>query len=128
MGLFHASGSYVMFADSDDYLSPNALEVTIKLITKEKAGIVQASWYTNTNGIIRTNKRLIKLKRFDNKNAIRLFLNSRLLGGYICSKLYRTEILDTIKFPIDMSLGEDGVFAFQAFIKMTKMYFGSIYD
>lgn len=125
VGLFHASGSYVMFADSDDYLSPNALEVTIKLITKEKADIVQASWYTDTNGIIRTNKRLIKRKRFDNKNAIRLFLNSRLLGGYICSKLYRTEILDKIKFPIDMSLGEDGVFAFQAFLNAAKVVYTS---
>lgn len=62
-----------MFADSDDYLSPNALEVTIKLITKENANIVQASWYSDTNGIIKTNKKRIKRKRFDNKNAIRFF-------------------------------------------------------
>lgn len=123
IGLLYASGHYLMFADSDDYLPTYALQVTVDIITKERADIVQANWYTDTNGVIKSNRRLIKNKQFNNQQAVTAFLNVRLLGGYIWSKLYRTEILNGIKFPTDMSLGEDSVFAFRAFLNANKVVY-----
>ena len=115
-----------MFADSDDYLPCDALQTVLNIITSKKADIVQASWYTDTNGVIKKNKRLIKSKQFNNESAIEAFLNFRMLGGYIWSKLYRTEVIKNIEFPTDMSLGEDGVFAFRAFLNAKSVAYVSI--
>lgn len=55
-GIAEAKGEYIMFADSDDYLAPDALEVSIKLLDETNADISYAGYYTDREGTIRRNK------------------------------------------------------------------------
>jgi glycosyltransferase involved in cell wall biosynthesis len=43
-GIETASGVYVTFLDSDDYLEPAAIETMVKLLDESKADIVRTSW------------------------------------------------------------------------------------
>ncbi len=56
-GIDHATGKYICFLDSDDYIAPNTVEKCVKCITETNADVVQYGYYNvNRAGqIVRTN-------------------------------------------------------------------------
>ncbi len=55
-GIEHATGTYICFLDSDDYIAPDAIEKCIKCLTTTNADVVQYGYYNvNRAGqIVRT--------------------------------------------------------------------------
>lgn len=89
-GIDKATGEYVMFIDSDDYIEKNCCEKMIEFALKENSDLVVSDFYKDINGNIET----IKLDKFEtsslseNKDLL-LSIN---LGP--CNKIYNKKILD----------------------------------
>lgn len=113
-GLAVAKGNYIMLADSDDYLSEDALEKAYQLLKKDKTDIVYCGFYTDCEGDIQRKKFRFYKRKYDYEKAIKSHLSFHTLYGYPWGKLYRKEVLVNVKDPEDMSVGEDGVFSYRA--------------
>lgn len=108
-GIEVATGQYLMFVDSDDYLIENACEKALNTIEQEDSDICIFGHYdlVNENKIIshKTND-LMKIK--DLKIKENLVEHSI----YIWDKIYRTEFIKSnhIKFPLGLKTAEDVIF------------------
>jgi glycosyltransferase involved in cell wall biosynthesis len=108
-GLDVAAGEYIAFCDSDDYLAADYLEVMLA----EKSDLT-------ISGVVTVDEcgEVIKERAHDsicfstisNQALLYLYENLCLYSPY--SKLFRNDIIfkNQIKFPINISWGEDGMF------------------
>lgn len=113
LGLKHATGDYIIFLDSDDYLSSNnVLEKLTKIITDEE--LIFLNYSKNTYGDI---KKVIE-EREDISIKIE---NTKQLG---CpTKCFKRSLLENISFP-ECKRYEDIVFTLEAMCKAkTYTYF-----
>lgn len=118
VGLRHATGEYIMFVDSDDEMSSDAVAILLKDILTYKADIAWAP-----------------LKRLDKKgNPVGHYkegayttlkndeaLLSYLDGGYnmdaVWGKIFRFDFIKDISFEEGRKINEDGFFMFQCYMK-----------
>ena len=117
--LEHAQGDYVLFLDSDDYLEPHTLELSVKRITEDQSDLVYFDWkyYSDNTG------------RFNYKNK-EIFFGRKTLEGNDCllllsispyfsvNRLYSREFLinNNIKY------GEGHLYEDNPFIVATAFY------
>ena len=107
-GLQLATGEYIMFVDSDDFLEKNAIEIMLEKIRKYDVGIVRAESVRCSDGkkvapILDTGEeRYVYHDEIVNFFAIGYKMNS------LWGKLYKKSVLDKIQaFESGVDLGED---------------------
>ncbi len=84
------TGRYVMFLDSDDYLSPNAIEQLVSVADENSADIVEGGYALfDTNGINEVNTHGDTIHEIVHQN----------LYGFAWGKIIRSELLKTFCFP-----------------------------
>jgi glycosyltransferase involved in cell wall biosynthesis len=117
-GLKRARGKYVMFVDSDDYISENCVETLLSRAVRDGADIVQGSYCTVDvqNNVQR--KQVFKDAVLDHADPDKLELS-----GYAWGKVIRRELMASVQFPDGMGF-EDTVFAF-ILLPMAKGYVSS---
>ncbi len=114
-GMDAATGEYIYFMDSDDYIYPNSIEVLFNAINQEE-GIDWA--HAKFNG------KQVRSPRFDSLEGIHtnaLFLHSQ--GDVMsCNHLYKTTFLkkNHLRF-VEGLLHEDVPFSFQAACNIPKI-------
>ena len=99
-GINKASGKYIMFLDSDDYLEEDACEVLYKKIDKESLDLVVSDFY-RVNGDSKEVEKITSFKNTSLKDNINLLLNINLAPW---NKIYRSTLLkdNNIKFIEDL--------------------------
>jgi glycosyltransferase involved in cell wall biosynthesis len=109
-GLNMASGDFIQFVDSDDYIEHNMCEVLINTLSKNKADLAMCGFFLINNEIVRkcffrkgVFKRLSDLKNDFSSLYINCFFNSPF------NKLYRKNLIASY-FDEQLSLGEDLIF------------------
>lgn len=103
-----ARGDYLMFCDSDDYLSPNALKTLLETIKKEDADIAVSGYiYVPVSGC--EIEKVYHLPYGNDREAVYQALLSRDLAHNLWGNLYRRELFTNYKYPCYMKLknGED---------------------
>ena len=117
-GINNASGKYIMFLDSDDYLEENACEVLYKKIEKEKLDVVVCDFYRVDSNSKEVEK-IISFKNTKLKDNPNLLLNINLAPW---NKIYRSDLLkdNNIKFIEDLKY-EDAPFVALALLKSKKI-------
>lgn len=84
------TGRYVMFLDSDDYLSPNAIEKLVSVADENSADIVEGGHALfDANGISEVNTHGDTIHEIANRN----------LYGFAWGKVIRSSLLKTFCFP-----------------------------
>lgn len=112
-GLDAATGIYVMFVDSDDYVAGNYFETIDEVLAETDCDLLQFS-HCKTNGGLQSTRiyapfwsdqRTVLIPKICDAMC-RKTINSP------CGKVYRRELLCKydIRFPNDLSIGEDLVF------------------
>lgn len=121
-GLDIATGEYISFIDSDDYISLYFYEKLEKVMEISDSDIVECDVLKfEINDEIRefSNKDL-EFDVFDNKDAMKsLILNNR-LSTIACNKLYKKEITSGLKFKVGKT-NEDDFYMYLAFDKANKI-------
>lgn len=112
LGLDYAEGGYVMFVDSDDWLSNDCLEVCVYEVEKNKLDALQFGFTSITEN---NEKRLVKNPSsiLDGEQYIKLNNFNVCVGGGV----YKREIIEEYKlrFPEELKLAEDQIFVLSFF-------------
>ena len=134
-GIKLATGDFILFVDSDDYLELDGCQNLVDVIKNTKADVVSfnlnivdenGSSYDNLPYCYDNTKKIIHMNY---NNAIIDTIYRKHIRFEACSKIYKSDIFDDIEFPVGM-LAEDFAI-FESVIKKSKklVYFdNNIYN
>ena len=115
-GIDRADGTYLLFVDSDDYVTSDYFEIIRSVLSKYDYDLVQFSHY-NTDGIKLTEKARAPYQATTRQDLfpklIELLYRKKSNGPV--AKIYKNNIVKAKKiiFPEDMEVGEDRAFFIQ---------------
>ena len=116
IGLDNASGDFVMFLDSDDYINTDCLENCCRLCEKNILDVLQYAIVRVRDGNIlaRYTCNLPILNGYD-------YLNTR--RGLLCigGNIIRSAIIDKTRFPVGIKYGEDRFFLLNIISRSTRV-------
>ena len=105
-GIHKASGKYICFFDSDDFIHPQFLELLVNEIEKTGADVVFCDWL-KFNNLDSISKNLVSYSRVSVKEVeLKLFMKlslslvkySNCNGCYVWNKLFRKDLFDYVHF------------------------------
>ncbi|MTO10121.1 glycosyltransferase [Turicibacter sanguinis] len=116
-GIQLATGDYVLFIDSDDWISSNALELLNQIAEVDQSDVILFHAYLVSGqagypfNLYKPNCELVIM------NPLKAFFN-REIGGYICGKMIKLSFIQDkgIQFPHDSSYGEDVAMFYSIFM------------
>lgn len=122
LGLSLAQGDFICFVDSDDILTPNALDKMLNAAQENKADFVYGAikkfnstkqWYLN--GHIRQNIFMPGEKKLEKNPELVNFIG-------VGAKLIHRDLLRDKFFPINIKFSEDTVIIYQSYLKAKKIF------
>ncbi len=115
-GIKTATGSFISFIDSDDYIDIHMYDHMMKLMIEYGADIVDAGvqkiWEDKEENEVLKNKASIKI--YNNEEALKLLIKDSEMKQTVWNKLYRYETIKMLLFPVG-KLNEDEFWTYQAF-------------
>lgn len=133
LGIEMASGDYLMFLDSDDFFSHEAVSNLLKISIEHSADMVSGSY-----------KKIEPDKEFDENTWLKAgvytkdklekeiypnLFSSKSLKDLVpltfCTKIYSSELIknNKIKFTPNIKIGEDNLFSIKCFLKTNKFIY-----
>lgn len=108
-GIEHAHGDYFSFIDSDDYLELNTYEVLMEALQSAQAEVICFEYFINypNREIVHSFKNKEHYGIKDRHDAMK-----ELVCGvpFTCTKLFKREAVEGLRFQIGLARGEDGVY------------------
>lgn len=111
-GIDIATGDYIAFVDSDDYIHPEMYERLYSLLKKNDADVtacfIRGCWDSNYSEPPRND---IKIEIYNKLGAIRSVFDPKYeingTGVVVTNKLYKRNIFNNLRFSTDFRTGED---------------------
>lgn len=120
-GLDVATGDYITFVDSDDYIAPEMYEKLVFLITGETADIAVCGYYQeDINGEFHINWKGTDEVCLNQVDQIECLLKNRYYTCSLCDKLFRRELLTAVRLDERIHHYEDYLFLYEV-MKQSKM-------
>lgn len=121
-----ASGAYITFIDSDDYIEENYISYLYNLVKKNNAdiSICEYLYITEKGKVINHPRNDGKIIIMDQEKALYELLNSKLYSNSAWGKLYKKECFSGIRYPYG-KLYEDVPTTYKTFLKCNKIVFGA---
>ena len=120
IGLDIATGDYIGFIDSDDYIELDMFECLVNSIIKYNLDICECNFIIEE----KNNISYVKCKYeniLENRDVIKNFLSDN-IRPETCNKLYKKELFDNIRFDTNIILGEDAFINYQIMKRASKIY------
>lgn len=122
-GIDNATGDYITFVDSDDYIDEEMYETLIGLIKKHDVKIAHCS-YKNVDGetivsVGDTGKVTVQ----NHDEAMMCLLSGRLFSGGIWNKMYEKDLFNEIRFDESIRINEDVLANYELFNLIDKSVF-----
>ena len=130
-GMKIATGDWITFVDSDDWLELDYFEMMLHQVGNVIPDILQAGGFIEDDGYTQTSREVVEKPFLYENGSGRDYLMARTIGEehkngktyrnfvYVWTKLYRTAYIRSLDLTFDPSiragLGCDGLFNFQAF-------------
>lgn len=126
MGMQYATGKYIAFVDSDDYIAKNAIQKILDWTNDSTADLcfmnAKKHYYNGKNADI--GDKLVRQNIINkSKDEVTSFLASRpRFSGSACSKVFNRSFLleNSLCFPNDRRVSEDLIFVLECIIKAEK--------
>lgn len=99
--LSHATGDYIIFIDSDDYIKENYLEVLYNESCKNNSDVVICNFYRYFEKIDKEIPVYIKKKRgqYTKEEILNSLIPDILIHSYLWNKLWKKDLFNNIQFP-----------------------------
>ena len=112
LGLLHVQGEYVVFVDSDDFVSPKYCEHLYQLAINTKSELASVSRYNILN------KEVVKISdlsfnQITSDEALRKFFLGEGINCYLFSKIFKYETIKGLRFDESLESAEDVLFIYQ---------------
>lgn len=116
-----ATGGYIGFVDSDDYIFPDMYTTMINSMKKNSADIAVCARYNvyedgRKTEVFSLGDQLV----MDSKEAIKRLFTYRSIDSSPCDKLFRRELFDDIRFPVGY-VCEDVDVVYQLFCRANRI-------
>lgn len=100
MGIEKASGRFITFVDSDDYIDKKFIECLYTQILETGANIACVSMQEfHDESEIEQDRNCYKLEIYDSKEAIAALFEPSKFKSYVWNKLFARQLFDEIRFP-----------------------------
>ena len=117
-GIECATGSYIMFVDSDDEICFDTIEVLLKDALEYDADVVSAEFeLLNQKDSINESSEQCQRKVYVDDKPIILSLEGKENTGSACAKLYKFDFVRELRFVEGKHIGEDIFYVFQCYLK-----------
>ncbi len=127
VGIDNATGYFITFVDSDDYVDSEMYEYLIGLIQKYDADIVHCSYKNiNLDGSIVPVGNKKKIIEQSQDEAIECLIGGRLFSGALGNKIYRATLFENIRLDEHIKYNEDVLVNFYLFEKANKSVYSDI--
>ncbi|MFI3326695.1 MAG: glycosyltransferase [Clostridia bacterium] len=123
MGLYVATGEFIGFVDSDDYIESCMYEILINNMNDKEIDLISCGYrhFNDAMNIDVLNDNEEKVYFFEKKNAIRQMILYGELNGYLWCKLFKKILIGNTIFDESITLGEDLLFCLEYLIKTQKV-------
>lgn len=127
IGIEEAKGEYITFIDSDDWIEHDFFEKVTNEIEQMNVPVVITGYFRDNNNII-INRFKGKYKEIISIDKARkeFFLCDK-FSWEVCAKFYKKEILNKIKFDVNLKIGEDMLFFWQVLNSVEKIGYLPLY-
>ncbi|NLM68317.1 MAG: glycosyltransferase [Enterococcus sp.] len=128
-GIEIAQGEYILFIDSDDYVSPYFCEKMLSIIEESQADVAMCNYHlVKTNGIYENHLPNISndatMNQFEEITAARLsILAANGFRGFVWNKIYKASILKKNRFSTELHYLEDLIFNLQILNQVQKVVY-----
>lgn len=107
-GIDIATGEYVAFIDSDDWIESDFVEVLEKLLTENDADFSVCGMITDYgNAIVKNHINYYKAFKADKKEIFNQIIINPDFYGYACNKLFKKDIICNLRFDETLMSCED---------------------
>jgi glycosyltransferase involved in cell wall biosynthesis len=121
-GLDIATGEYIGFVDSDDFISPDMYMDLYNKILEYDTDIVICNHYILENDSLRTNSNYSDYLIETDKKYTYYLLRDEAIKNFVWSRLYKKELFDGVRFPIG-KVFEDIYLSFYLLGKIKNSYY-----
>lgn len=109
IGLKLATGLYVGFVDSDDYIEPDMFECLYKNKKKYNADISMIAFRKIKNNKVIEEHKTKNIKVLNKQEFIKEYLRLKEIKAHFTNKLFSRDLFSNIKFPINKNYEDDGI-------------------
>lgn len=120
-GLKVATGEYLSFVDSDDYLEPDAYKLMVENLEKDEADVIQCCFNEVYTEVVEERKRVKKTLNYNTESFLELFTLDWTCG-LLWNKLYKRNIFKNIFFEEGHKI-DDEFFTYQGIMNATKILY-----
>ena len=123
-GIGIATGNYIGFVDSDDWIEPDMFELLIKAMSENDAQLVSCDLYYDsqeTEFYIKYDNSCNNSEIVNIENPYRDILVIPQVSGYLCNKLFKKEFAKQLSLDEELAQNEDLLFVVQYLDYVTKM-------
>ena len=120
-GMAVATGEYISFIDSDDYVSDDFFECLLDIMNKENSDIAECSVvkFYEDNRFDEFSDDL-SVKTYDTQDAMSALIAENQFHQHVWNKLYKTELVKDIPYAVG-KLNEDEFWTYQVFGRANKV-------
>lgn len=120
IGIGLATGDYITFVDSDDYIDDEMYSTLMHIIKENNVKIAHCSYKNvdnegNVISIVGGNGRIISQSH---EEAMECLLSGRLFAGGMCNKIFKADLFDDIRLDENIKYNEDVLACFHLFNKV----------
>lgn len=119
-GLHIASGEFVAFVDSDDWVTTDYLETLYNCIINEDADICECGIIRTTGEVTLSTIEVETVNSYSTQEALKLLIEDKVFHQHVWNKLYRRSIFNGILFPVNKT-NEDEFWTYQVFGNAKKV-------
>ena len=124
-GIRKASGKYIGFVDSDDWIDQNMYQVLYEDIIDHHASIAIVGFDMVTDYSKQSIKKIGKTKELDRENAIKNLFRYDSFGNFAWNKLYKRELFADIDYPVGKRLEDLGT-TYRLFLRANIITYNSM--
>ncbi len=121
VGLDHATGSYICFVDSDDYILPDMFGYLLELLLTTESQIAECGyWLVHTDEAPCCGNDTNSISVYTTEDALRENIRDHVCRQLVWNKLYLRQVLDGVRF-VEEKFIDDEFFTYRAIAKTKKI-------